>query len=371
MRILELNRWLAPGGGERFIVDLSNALTEYPENEVFVCTFVDEALCKEYSFYKKQLNSSIRYQNLKGTLSFYGKIRSLFTVFNYVRKIKPDVIHCHLQAYYYALLPLIFLKNVRVVNTLHNIAQKNIKKGLDKRLKSFFYRHGVQGVTISSVCYESFSSYMKFNNTVLIDNGCRDIWPTKKFNDVKDEIASFKIDNNTKVFVNVARVHPAKNHILLIKAFNRILTAGYNVTLLIIGAIHDYPEIKAELDKNISDSRIHFLGVKDNVQDYLFCSDAFCLSSKWEGAPISLLEAGFAGCYPLCTPVGGCKDTICNEEWGMLSKDLSVEEYSAMLKKFITMDKVPSREQIANLYKRKYSISNCASKYMQVFRGTL
>lgn len=114
--------------------------------------------------------------------------------------------------------------------------------------------------------------------------------------------------------------------------------------------------------------RVHFLGTKENVPDYLFASDAFCLSSLWEGAPISLLEAGFAGCYPLCTPVGGCKDTIINNEWGMLSKDLSVDSYTEMLQEYMEQQ-FYDRNRISNLYKGKYLMKECATKYQNLFKN--
>jgi len=364
MKILEINRWLAPGGGERFVVDLSNELTKINGNEVHVCTYIDDDLDRA-SFYRKELNEKIHYTNLKGKMGPLNQMLNLIKVFRFILKIRPDVVHCHLSAFYMCVLPCLLLRKIKFVNTLHNVAEKNIKPGGEKIIKGFMYRHGMLAITISPLCYRSFTEYMKFNNTIMIDNGCREIVRTNEFKKVSKEICAYKKTANTKVFVNVARFHPQKNHLLLVNTFNAFVEKGYDAILLIIGDGDE--KIKEIVGKTIKNDRIYLLGQKNNVPDYLFNSDAFCLSSKWEGAPISLLEAGFAGCYPIATPAGGCVDDIPSNDWGYLSKDFSETEFLKGLEYFMS-NKIPSREKISSLYKSKFSMSACAQKYMEIFK---
>ena len=365
MRILELNRWLIPGGGERFIVDLSNELAKIEGNEVCICTYIREDILKG-DFYKPEIDPSVTYRNLNGRLGAINQIINIFKVFFFILKWKPDVVHCHLSAFYMCVLPCLLLRRIKFVNTLHNVAEKNVKAGFEKKLKSFMYRHGMQAVTISPICSRSFSDYMGFNNSVMIDNGCRNIHMSAKYDEVYKEILSYKRTEKTKVFINVARFCPAKNHSLLIETFNRLISKGYDVVLLIIGSYDDRPDIYNDCKLLIRSDRIYLLGNKTNVPDYLYNCDAFCLSSKWEGAPISLLEAGFAGCFPICTPAGGCVDDISSEAWGLLSKDFSVEEYEKVLTRYLQMS-APSRDSISALYKSKFSMKSCAQKYMDLF----
>ncbi len=365
MRILELNRWLIPGGGERFIVDLSNELAKIEGNEVCLCTYIREDINKG-DFYKPEIDSSVIYRNLNGRLGFVNQIINVFRVFLFILKWKPDVVHCHLSAFYMCVLPCLLLRRIKFVNTLHNVAEKNIKPGFEKKLKAFMYRHGMQAVTISPICYRSFSDYMGFNTSVMIDNGCRDIRKTEKYNDVCMEVQSYKKTAETKVFINVARFSPQKNHPLLIETFNRLADKGFDIILLIIGSYVDYPEDFDKIKSLVRTDRIHLLGHKNNVPDYLYNSDAFSLSSKWEGAPISLLEAGFAGCYPVCTPAGGCVDDICSDEWGLLSKDFSIDEFEKAVVRYLQMEP-PSRESISALFRGKFSMKACAQKYMGLF----
>lgn len=365
MRILELNKSLYPGGAERFIVDLSNKLAEIDGNEVYVCTYINEQKSIN-SFYRTQLGNKVKVQNIPCDGKITSKLKLILSIYRLIKTIKPDVVHCHLSSFHFVVIPALLNHKPVYVNTIHNLAEKDIKPGLDKFIKKIMYRIKVKPVTISPTCYDSFTTYMGFNTSIMIENGCREIEKTSRFQDVIREVNTYKISQNTKVFINVARICPQKNHTLLVKSFNNIIEKGFDAVLLIIGASNaDHNLTEKLMTYNLS-GRIHFLGTKDNVADYLFASDAFCLSSLWEGAPISLLEAGFAGCYPLCTPVGGCKDTITSEEWGMLSKDMSVEAYTDIMEKFIKMP-IHDRKHIEELYKGRYLMEVCAKKYQTLF----
>lgn len=366
MKILEINQWLAPGGGERFIVDLSNELSARNGIEVYVCTYMDDK-DRDNGFYKSQLSPKVHYVNLKGKQNTWSKIKMLFSVLLLIFKIRPDIVHCHLSAFYFVLIPSIIFRNIKFVNTIHNLASKDIKPGFEKCLKKIAYRYFIHPVTISPMCYESFMQYMGFNTSTLIDNGCREIKITQKFDGVRNEILSYKRTDKTKVLINVARIFPQKNQKLLVESFNILINQGYDAILLILGSMTSCPALAEELKRINHTDRVYFLGSKDNVPDYLYNSDAFCLSSSYEGAPISLLEAGFAGCYPLCTPVGGCKDTIIDRNWGLLSKDLSTDSYVKMLIDYMEKG-CPSREKISNLYQSKYTMRECANKYINLFR---
>lgn len=366
MKILELTQWLSPGGAERFIVDLSNELSKNKDVEVIVCSYVDDSIGNN-NFYRQFLSPHVNYVNLKGKKTIIGKIISIWNVLKLIYTVKPDIVHCHLSAFNYVIVPRMLFPRISFYNTLHSIADKNIKRGVDKCLKSFFYKHGITPITISPICYQSFTDYMGFNTSLLIENGCRDIKKTDQYSLVEKEIQQLKNTDNTVVFINVARVHPLKNHSLLLQAFNKIVEDGYDAILLIIGDNHVDEELMKSLNDINTTGKAYFLGIKSNVSDYLFCSDAFCLTSKWEGAPISLLEAAFAGCYPITTPVGGCKDAIKNENWGALSKDCTTDSYYSELKKYL--DKRPhDKSMIINNYQDRYSMKICAYKYLKLFK---
>ena len=94
---------------------------------------------------------------------------------------------------------------------------------------------------------------------------------------------------------------------------------------------------------------------------------AFCLSSFYEGLPISLLEAFSCGCTPICTAVGGIVDVIKNGENGYLSLDLSVKSYVDAIMNYI--ESPIERKNLIQYYRNNYTMEKCANKYEAIYNS--
>lgn len=360
MRILEVIETLAPGGGQRFVVDLCNELSK--SEEVGVLTFRST---KKSDFYRKELNPVINQFIYHGSYRLLSRLIQILIVFKCIVKYKPDVVHVHILAFTYALIPSLILKKTKFYYTVHNVADKDTSPGLSTFMRRLFLKDRIRAITISEYCNRTFKYYYGYSSFGMIENGCREIKTTACLNVVRNEINSLKTSIETKVFVNVARIMEQKNHELLIAAFNVLIKKNIDAVLLIIGDFNNDIERKKKLDLLIDNNRIVFLGVKDNVADYLALSDYFCLTSAWEGLPISLLEAGLSGCYPVCTAVGGVPNVIENENFGVLSDDLSVESFVKAMEKAMSLN--IDRYAIKECYHQRYLMSMCAKKYMNTF----
>ena len=66
------------------------------------------------------------------------------------------------------------------------------------------------------------------------------------------------------------------------------------------------------------ESRVCFLGIRADVADILRASDVFVLSSRWEGNPMSVMEAMAAGLPVVSTAVGGVPELVREGETGLL-----------------------------------------------------
>jgi glycosyltransferase involved in cell wall biosynthesis len=69
-------------------------------------------------------------------------------------------------------------------------------------------------------------------------------------------------------------------------------------------------ELSAIVAQHQLDSVVNFLGVKENVQDYLRCADAFVLPSQAEGQPNALLEAMACGLACVARTLPGVTDEL-------------------------------------------------------------
>ena len=360
MRILQFIYTLGSGGGEKFVVDLSNELSRLG-HEVHLITVSEEE--ERYKFNKQFLSGDVTYHclhcSVKLNLSTIPKLERL------IEEINPDVVNSHLNILYLYRLSL-RRKDIKFIYTLHSVANVCIGKGIFRWLAKYFFKKGyITPITISAECANSYVKYLGLPKPAMIVNG-RDKTPvSERFDAVKAEIMSYKGCNESKVFIHVARCNPLKNQGLLIESFNKLASSGFDFTLLVIG---NYFDTEAGEDlKAMACDRIHFLGEKNNVSDYLACSDYFCLSSKFEGLPISLLEALAYGVTPICTAVGGIPDVIIDGKSGYLSTDLTVDSFVSTIKRALARP-ISSADLIA-IYENKYSMKTCAAKYLELYRN--
>ena len=358
MKIIQLIYSLTSGGAERFVVSLSNQLSKMG-HDVTVCVLLSNEI--KYTFNKQFLHPNVRYHSLGFSPGF--TIRKVLSTEKYILQQKPDVVHCHLNVIPYIYKLALNTSNIKFIHTLHSVAENALGLSIQYPINKYFYRKGnIVPVTISPQCQNSYALFYKLPVPVYIDNGCESSQLTLNHQSVQEEVKSYKTTENTSVFVHVARYHYQKNQILLIKAFNHLIDLGYDACLLVIG--DGFDTFEGNTLKQIACDRIHFLGLKSNVGDYLHCADAFCLSSIYEGLPISLLEALSCGVIPICTKVGGILDVIEDGKTGILSAD-DVESYANALQRFFTCG--IDKDTLKLYYQSKYSMEACAKKYLSLY----
>lgn len=360
MKILQFIYSLDSGGAERFVVDLTNELSLSNEVKLFVLR--DDTI-ENQGFYKSEISSNVVYTNLKITPGF--KPRLIWSFLRILIKEKPDVVHCHLNLVnYFFLSSVIFRNKIKFLYTLHSSAKSEVISETERQIRRFFFKHHFFiPVAISGETKNSYIDYYKLNEIPVVYNGRGYSKKTSDFEKVRELVHSFKITKETLVFSHVARYDEQKNQKMLISVFNRVKKDGFDVVLLIIGKGFDaVPELKA-----MANSHIHFLGLKTNVADFLYVSDAFCLSSTNEGMPISLIEAFGCSCIPICTPVGGIVDTIQNGISGFLSKSVSEDDYYDAILTFIKNRHSIEKKTLQEYFDQNFSIEKCAKEYMNLY----
>lgn len=365
MKILQVVYSLTQGGAERFVVDLSNELAK--SSIVYLMTLRDDRL-EENSFYKKEIQYNVKYINLP--LNPGMRLKDVKKVYHLVNKIKPDIIHAHSNAIYYFLYQAVFQNKIKIFHTIHNDAFFDGRVKWAAKIRGFLYkRKKIHPITISGKSDQSFQDFYKLNSAKLIYNGRKKPEKTSHFELVKEEIQKLKVNPSAKVFVHLSRFAPVqKNHALLFEAFHRLTKKFPNVVLLVIGQGFDSEEAKQLI--NVANKKIYFLGKKNNVADYLFNAEAFCLSSNFEGLPISLLEAMACGVIPICTPVGGIPDVIEHGKSGLLSQSITIEDYFQTMVTFMENPDLFSKTNLISLFEKNYSIEICALNHLNHFRNT-
>lgn len=362
MKIIQFVYALEPGGAERFVVDISNELSRRG-HDVTICALRDDTIDNQ-GFLKCEISDKVSYINLKIPYGF--KLNNIALLFKLIKSLKPQIVHCHLNLVNYV-FPLTFIfPQVKFFQTIHNDARKEVKNRLEYWIRRYFYTNfKMKAVTISKETSDSFIAYYKTPPFKEIYNGRVNPEPSADYTELTKEIQNFKDKGNT-IFLNIGRCSAQKNQEMLINVFNKLIQNGKQVVLFILG--NEFDTDKGHKLRDLAGDNIFILGEKHNIADYLLNADAFCLSSNYEGMPISLIEALACGCTPICTPVGGILNTIKHGETGYLSKSVSENDYYSAILTFLENKDQVKKEDLIQYYHSHFGIEECANKYLSLYK---
>lgn len=352
MKILQVIYSLSSGGGERFVVDLSNRLSMDPSNEVLVLSIMDSSI-PSYVHYLPDLSPKVRFINLHQTKGL--SYTSLLGIYKVIQAEQPDIVHCHsnLTLIY---LPALILRKPKYVHTLHNLAHYCAGTKINKIVNGILYRYRVKPVTISTKCNSSYIELYGRKDAECINNGREPLSPSSST--PQDIILS----EGVPVFIHIARHAPQKNQNRLFYAFDKLHHDGIKYELICIGSNYD-----EYIEKYQNHPQIHILGERKNVADYVALADYFVLSSDFEGLPLTLLEAMSLGVTPISTPAGGVVDVIKDKCNGYLSKGFEYEEFYLIIKNAIMEKNQISPSIIKRSYEDNFSMKACAEKYYHLY----
>ncbi len=363
MKILHIIPSIYMGGGQKFAVDLCNELAADEINDVHLCVLgeVDETY-----LLKQQISPKVTIISLDKKLGFSPSM--FYKLYRLIKDMDPDIVHTHLRAFTYCMFAISLLKTP-FIHTFHTLAHMEAAGSSKKMLfKVLFDYLGVVPVSIGSTVQDSTTELFGEKHNIMISNGVRPLSKSSNYNVVKKEVEVYKQDKNTKVFLSVGRVAEVKNYLLLINAIKELQEIGEDIIVLILGSLTEEKEYANLCQSAAMDTdKIHFLGEKSNVGDYMYCSDALCLSSIYEGLPLVVLEAMSMGKPVLSTPAGGVPDVVENGFNGYISKDFEVKSYREILQKYCT-DPIENSENIKKKYGENYSMQICMNNYYDLYK---
>lgn len=134
-------------------------------------------------------------------------------------------------------------------------------------------------------------------------------------------------------FVNVARLSPEKNHLVLIDAFAKLVKENSNCHLYILGTGPLDNDIKRKISEVGLKKHVHMLGYMENPSMFVYLCDCFILTSNYEGQGLVLLEAMIIGKPVIGTDVPGIHSVLENSR-GLLVNN-SVEEIYQGMREYI------------------------------------
>jgi glycosyltransferase involved in cell wall biosynthesis len=133
----------------------------------------------------------------------------------------------------------------------------------------------------------------------------------------------------------VGRLVPIKHVDLLIRAFAEVQRRQPRARLLVVGD----GECRVDLERLVGDlsltGLVCFAGWRTDVVAVYGALDIVALSSRNEGTPVALIEAGAAGKAIVATRVGGVPDVVETERTGLLVPDDDLAALASAIERLI------------------------------------
>ncbi|MBC2580239.1 glycosyltransferase [Clostridium sp. DJ247] len=312
------------------------------------------------------------------TVSFTSKSIYNGSLLTYIKENNIDIINFHGAK---AFFMHYFLKNkleIPSVATIHSNYKKDFLNNKFKHL--LFTPLSIRGIRSFSnyICVSKYIKNLLENDRVkgkkfLVNNGIE--YSSVKITIDKDEIREkYSIDANDFVFVNVARMHPIKNHSALIEAFAKLRKETKGIKLLLIGDGELEYQLKDKVRDLVLDKDIIFTGFVNNTIDFVNASDISILTSFSEGGspPLVILESAAVKKTFICSKVGDIDETI-NSDNGFLVNPYEVNDiYEKMKEAYSQREHLMIKGK--NLYERvkeDYSMNEFCTKYHNAYKEIL
>ena len=355
MRIIQVITCLNLGGAQTLLENLSYGLKD-AGHDVIVISLEDyhSATAKRIEDRGIQVIYLDKKPHYDPTIA--GKLGEV------LKRLKPDIIHAHNIKKAYVYLAAKKAKVKRVVYTVHNMAWQ--EQGFVGGLFSYIMFHTgcMVPVGLSPKVTESIKQRYYLKNVSTVYNGT----DLSRFS-VKTDYAL----HAQPLILNIARLDAQKNHKRLIESFAIFSSQFPDAKLVIVGD----GELREALESQTKDAgltgKVLFEGLQDDIPKYIEAADVFCLSSDFEGMPMTLIEAMAAGMPIVSTNVGGISDMLTNNRSAVLTGLDATELANAVIRLLSNKD---LRERLGkNAYEasQRFSHRHMAQEYISIYKKML
>lgn len=342
---------LHTGGAERIVTTIANHLPR----ESFSPTIL---LLRKEGAYLDFLKNDVEIIDINTP-----RIRhSLWPIFKVIRKRKPDFVFCGFgEVNAYISLFINWFPKIKFIARETNVVSQHVTR---KEIK-FFYRF-----------YQNFHQIICQSDDMqedLCKNFGIDQHKTLKINNPVDfEFIEEKLLNQDKpsAFSEEYKNIVAVGNLSHRKGFDNLLKVMHElksekILLHILGDGKDKEQLLT-LQKELKLSNVVFHGVQKNPYPFLKFADLFVLSSRYEGFPNVLLEAGACGTYALANDCkGGIHEIIQPRINGEIS---NIENHKVFADKVLeVLAKKHDHQAIKHSIQSRFSKDIILQQYYDIF----
>lgn len=251
-----------------------------------------------------------------------------WAVLRFLRRIRPDVIHCHgPEPSFHGLLA-------------------GLLAGVPLRLGEEFGMptYSERAAFVFRQIYRSAHAVTCNCEAVRAAVAERRIAPGEKtramLNPVRiaTEPPLLEQDRHFFTLAFLGRLEPIKNPAILLPVLSRLRSEGVPARLWVIGDGMQRPDLEAKAAELGLSEHVTFWGYRSDVEDILRRADVHVLTSLFEGSPLAIGEAMGCRLPVVCSDVGGCAEMLDHGRSGFLVPSRDEAALVATLKELWAME---------------------------------
>lgn len=290
---------------------------------------------------------------------------SMLSFYRTFKEMRPDVVHLHSSTpAIYAAIPARMAGVPCVISTRHDLvasprkAVAELKYAIAARFCNW----------IVGICDETVRNLRTIHSA-----------PPRKITRVYNgAVPLLRVEQSQRpqksgfTLVYVGRLAPVKNHALLLNAFRMALSQLPDLALWIVGDGSERKMLEALADELGIAAKVTFWGQQIDVAPFFFAADAFIMSSRSEGLPISLLQAFSAGLPVIVTNVGGMAEVLRLVDAGFTVSPIDPGEMASAILRMAGNDE--ERERFTKNgeegFHSHFTLGAMVDAYMDLYRNT-
>jgi glycosyltransferase involved in cell wall biosynthesis len=181
------------------------------------------------------------------------------------------------------------------------------------------------------------------------------------------------IPDGCPVIGTVTRLEPQKANDRLLRAVALIAPDVPELVVIIAGDGPQRAQLEALAARLRLGRQVRFLGWRTDAVELLGVFDVFCMTSRWEGCPMVLLEAMAMRRPVVATDIGGVREIVRDGETGLLVPSDDAGAMAAALKRLLADDdERRNMGEAARLrVERNFNAEDMLTSYARLYRGLI
>ena len=178
-----------------------------------------------------------------------------------------------------------------------------------------------------------------------------------------------KLASDTTLIGHIGRFTKQKNHVFIVKVFFEYIKVNPKAHLVLVGDGKELSNIKQLVREMKIEDKVHFLGLRNDIEYILSSIDLFLFPSLYEGLGIVLVEAQAAGVVCLTSDVIPVEADLNVGLINRLNLSSETSDWIRAIEETIKLEPKPWKSIEHALICSGYDIKNSSEKLVNIYSG--